>query len=108
MKRRSTFVAEQITELAGARKRRLRRRGDGGLGSSLLERGDAALGRATLGRYLCPQERRLGIALFGQADRARERRQRKTSCFVVAKTEPASRVFQRLQQVENVGGTAAG
>src|ERR1700694_5706245 len=108
MKRGSTFAAEEITELASARKRRLRRRGDRGLGSSLLERGDTALGRATLGRHLCPQQRRLGIALFGQADRARKRRQRKTSCFGVAKTEPASRVFKRLQKVENVGRTAAG
>src|ERR1700682_6484123 len=108
MKRSSTFAAEKITELASARKRRLRRRGDAVLDSSLLERGDAALGRATLGRHLCTQQRRLGSALFAQPDRALKRRQRKTSCFGVAKAEPASRVFKRLQKVENVGRTAAG
>src|SRR6266704_5801367 len=97
---RSTFAAEEIAELASARKRRLCRRGHCGLDSSLLERGDAALGRAALGRHLGTQQQRLGIALFCQTDRARKRSQRKTSCLGVAKAKLASRVFERFQKVK--------
>src|SRR6202171_6441640 len=105
---RSTFAAEEIAELPSARKRSFCRRGHGGLDSSRLERGDAALGCATLGRHLGTQHERLGIALFCQTDRARKRRQRKTSCLGVAKAKLASCVFERFQKVENVGGTASG
>src|SRR6266536_2410979 len=103
----SDLAAELLAKFFATLRRGLHRGDNGRLDPGFVERCDRALGRPALRGDLRAQNRRLGVALLGQADRAGEGGEGEPPRLRRCEPHLARSGVERLEEIEHVRRSAA-